>query len=218
MTPRAWANALLLAGIFWASLWLILAPKVGGVEAWHDSALPASAFVAIQPSVSKGDSNGAVRQRSDGGARGDDPRSSQRGAGSGNPSDQGVGGVPLGAYRLARGASGSVLSVAGLRSGARSAGRNGVPASANQGVLLTGLASWWDIGSGIYAALPGYVAGTHVSVRVCSGGRCVGGIPVVTSCQCYVGTPGARVIDLSEDLFAKFADPSVGLLEVEVYP
>ena len=51
MTPRAWANALLLAGIFWASLivalWLILAPKVGGVEAWHDSALPASAFVSI---------------------------------------------------------------------------------------------------------------------------------------------------------------------------
>ena len=51
MTPRAWANALLLAGIFWASLivalWLILAPKVGGVEAWHDSALPASAFVAV---------------------------------------------------------------------------------------------------------------------------------------------------------------------------
>ena len=83
---------------------------------------------------------------------------------------------------------------------------------------VTGIASWYSVGSGIYAALPGYVAGTHVSVRVCSGGRCVGGIPVVTSCQCYVGTPGARVIDLSEDLFAKFADPSVGLLEVEVYP
>ena len=51
MTPRAWANALLLAGIFWASLivalWLILAPKVGGVEAWHDSRVPASAFTAV---------------------------------------------------------------------------------------------------------------------------------------------------------------------------
>jgi len=52
MTPRAWASVLLLAGIFWASvivaLWLILAPKVGGVEAWHDSALPASAFVSVK--------------------------------------------------------------------------------------------------------------------------------------------------------------------------
>ena len=51
MTPRAWSYGLLFAGILWAALivawWLVMAAQTVGVEAWHDSALPASAFVAV---------------------------------------------------------------------------------------------------------------------------------------------------------------------------
>ena len=53
MTPRAWSSALLFAGILWAALivalWLLLAAQTVGVEAWHDSAVPASAFTAVLP-------------------------------------------------------------------------------------------------------------------------------------------------------------------------
>ena len=53
MTPRAWSYGLLFAGILWAALivawWLIVAAQTVGVEAWHDSALPQGAFVAIIP-------------------------------------------------------------------------------------------------------------------------------------------------------------------------
>ena len=52
MTPRAWSYGLLFAGIAWAALivawWLIVAAQTVGVEAWHDSALPQVAFVAIR--------------------------------------------------------------------------------------------------------------------------------------------------------------------------
>ena len=52
MTPRAWSYGLLFAGILWAALivawWLIVAAQTVGVEAWHDSALPQGAFVAIR--------------------------------------------------------------------------------------------------------------------------------------------------------------------------
>jgi len=51
MTPRAWSYGLLFAGILWAALivawWLIMAAQTVGVEAWHDSAVPQVAFVAV---------------------------------------------------------------------------------------------------------------------------------------------------------------------------
>ena len=77
MTPRAWAPTLLFAAgaALGVALWLLLAAQTVGVEAWHDSAVPASAFTAIRsaglpvPTLhqlptfqsAKGDSNGAVQ-------------------------------------------------------------------------------------------------------------------------------------------------------------
>jgi hypothetical protein len=88
--------------------------------------------------------------------------------------------------------------------------------AARSGTRVAGTASWWaSFGPGIYAALPGYVAGTHVTIRVCAGSRCVVS-SVITSCQCLVGTPDARVVDLSRDAFARLADPSRGLVPVTV--
>ena len=91
------------------------------------------------------------------------------------------------------------------------AARAAVPAA-----LATGTASWWNsFGPGIYAALPGYIAGTHVTIRVCAGARCVVA-PVTTSCGCFVGTPQERIIDLSRDAFARLADPALGLVTVTI--
>lgn len=81
---------------------------------------------------------------------------------------------------------------------------------------IAGRASWWaSFGPGIYAALPGYVAGTDVRIRVCAGDRCVVS-NVITGCQCHVGTPDERIVDLSRDAFARLADPSLGLVSVTV--
>lgn len=83
----------------------------------------------------------------------------------------------------------------------------------------TGVASWYDDGPGMYAALPGFVASTHEWASVCAFGgertTCIT-VPVVTSCQCYVGTPHARLIDLSPDAFARLAPLSQGLVRVTV--
>ena len=51
MTPRAWSYGLLFAGILAALAFfaaLLLAAQTVGVEAWHDSAVPAGAFVVIR--------------------------------------------------------------------------------------------------------------------------------------------------------------------------
>ena len=70
MTPRAWSYGLLFAGIAWAALivawWLVItAAQTVGVEAWHDSAVPESAFVSIGASgpvtVSAGPTRPGVR-------------------------------------------------------------------------------------------------------------------------------------------------------------
>lgn len=59
--------------------------------------------------------------------------------------------------------------------------------------IESGIASWWDsFGPGLYVALPGYVDGSTVRVRVCAGSRCVVA-PVITQCGC----PNHRIADLS---------------------
>ncbi len=82
---------------------------------------------------------------------------------------------------------------------------------------LSGVASWWaSFGPGIYAALPGYVAGTRVRIRVWSGELYVD-TPVITSCGCFVGTPQERIVDLSPGILRALGlDPSRGLYPVAI--
>ena len=75
--------------------------------------------------------------------------------------------------------------------------------------IASGLASWWSIGPGLYVALPGYRDGTTVHVKVCRGSACITA-PVWTQCGC----PGGRIVDLSADLFRRFAPLSLGLIVV----
>lgn len=79
------------------------------------------------------------------------------------------------------------------------------------------MASWWaSFGPGIYAALPGYVAGTHVTIRVWSGELHVDA-KVITSCQCFVGTPDERIVDLSPGILRALGlDPGRGLYPVAI--
>jgi hypothetical protein len=93
--------------------------------------------------------------------------------------------------------------------------------AARSGTRVAGTASWWaSFGPGIYAALPGYVAGTRVTIRVWSGELHVDA-PVITSCQCFVGTPDERIVDLSPGILAALGlDPGRGLypVAIEVLP
>ena len=150
MTPRAWASVLLLAAIFWASLivalWLILAPKVGGDEAWHDSGpVPQTAFVAIR-------SAGPAAQRplevgATGMSANDDrtlvtaPTLHQPPTRKEVPSDR----VSLGSVTPA-------------------------PSTAPHSSTLTGLASTYGPGYDGYMALP---SGPGHRVRICGAGGCV---------------------------------------------
>ena len=90
-------------------------------------------------------------------------------------------------------------------------------ATVSQSRAVSGVASWWaSFGPGVYAALPGYVVGTHVTVRVCSGSRCVLA-PVVTSCGCYIGTPDERIVDVSPGILAALGlDPAAGIYPITV--
>ena len=77
--------------------------------------------------------------------------------------------------------------------------------------IVSGLASWFDIGAGMYAAWPGFVDGSDVWATVTYRGRSVR-VHGTTQCGC----PGGRVIDLSRDAFAALAPLSVGLIRVTV--
>ena len=83
-----------------------------------------------------------------------------------------------------------------------------------------GVASWYSARPGTAAAGPALreALGPDYlgqSVRVCAGSRCIE-VRIVTSCQCYRGEPGERLIDLSRSAFSRLADPSVGLVRVTV--
>lgn len=93
--------------------------------------------------------------------------------------------------------------------------------AARSGTRVAGTASWWaSFGPGIYAALPGYVAGTRVWIRIWSGDLYVDA-PVITSCQCFVGTPDERIVDVSPGILRALGlDPGRGLypVTIEVLP
>ena len=76
---------------------------------------------------------------------------------------------------------------------------------------IVGVASWFSIGRGLYAAMPGYRDGTRVLARVSAGGRSVV-VRVITQCGC----PNGRVIDLSPEAFRAFAPLSRGIVKVSV--
>ena len=77
-----------------------------------------------------------------------------------------------------------------------------------------GLASWYPA-RGMIAAVHSWRLGdTPYRVRVCAS-RCID-VTVSDYCQCYVGEPRERLIDLSDDAFRKLAPLSVGVLRVTV--
>ena len=77
-----------------------------------------------------------------------------------------------------------------------------------------GTASWYDDGSGLYAAVPSYRFGDPTyPLNVCAGTRCVQ-VTVRDHCQCHVGTSRERIIDLSRDAFSRLAPLSRGLVRV----
>ena len=78
---------------------------------------------------------------------------------------------------------------------------------------MTGISSWYAYLPGQAAAGPALRTGDWRGrvVTVCAG-TCIR-VRLTDACQCL----GTRLIDLDVRDFAKFADPSVGLLNVEVY-
>ena len=83
---------------------------------------------------------------------------------------------------------------------------------------MAGIATWWDSwGHGFYAAAgPRLRAamGDYLGrvVQVCHLHSCIA-VKLTTSCACQ---PDSRIIDLSLDAFSRLADPSLGLITVEV--
>lgn len=90
--------------------------------------------------------------------------------------------------------------------------------------MLSGDASWYSTGPGRgdAAAGPGLRSflgadwrGTKV--RVCAEGQCIR-VTLSDWCQCLWKQPSERIIDLSDEDFAKLAALSRGLITVEVTP
>lgn len=83
---------------------------------------------------------------------------------------------------------------------------------------VSGRASWFDVGGGLYAA-----AGPAIrwkgwrgdKVRVCDKDDCVV-VKLLDWCQCYRNEPRERIIDLSSDAFRRLSPLSAGLIKVTV--
>ena len=173
MTPRAWSYGLLFAGILWAALivawWLIMAAGTVGVEAWRDSAVPASAFTAIRtplvPEVAQRQS--ATPPEAAAGSRG-----AVEVAGS-NPAF-GASGVPQPQTPSPVAASSS----RGRPHPATPVRESPVGSAAVQPALTktglpestAGTASTYGPGFDGYLALP---AGSGIHVRICGAGGCI---------------------------------------------
>ena len=81
--------------------------------------------------------------------------------------------------------------------------------------ITSGVASWYDAGPGLYAAMHGYRDGTNVHIKVCAKDRCIT-VPVVTQCQICRWKRGSVLVDLSPAAFRYFAPLPVGLVNVTV--
>lgn len=85
-------------------------------------------------------------------------------------------------------------------------------------ITVSGIASWYDDGPGLYAAggrslrTPGW-RGTLA--LVCTDSDCVT-VKLIDVCQCFAGTRRERIIDLSPAAFAVLSPLSVGLVRVSV--
>lgn len=91
---------------------------------------------------------------------------------------------------------------------------SGAPAAAGDigSATTAGVASWYDDGPGLYAAVPSWSFGdTQYQVLVRAGDR-----SVVVTVRDFCGCPGARIIDLSPDAFVRLAPLSRGLVVVTV--
>lgn len=80
-----------------------------------------------------------------------------------------------------------------------------------------GVASWYDDGPGLYAAVHSYEWGDpRYKLEVCRADNlevCVT-VTVRDHCQCYVGERRERAIDLSPSAFKRLAPLSAGLVRV----
>lgn len=84
--------------------------------------------------------------------------------------------------------------------------------------VVTGRASWYNVGRGYYAAAgPALRIGSWRGrvIRVCNDQKCIK-VKIVDWCQCYRNESRERIIDLSADAFAALFPLSKGLGKVTV--
>jgi hypothetical protein len=83
--------------------------------------------------------------------------------------------------------------------------------------IIAGQATWWNsFGPGRYAAIRPDL-GSKGDLAVVCGGKpfhCLT-LPIITTCAC-LGPGSGRLIDLSLDAFAEFADPSRGVVRISL--
>jgi hypothetical protein len=97
------------------------------------------------------------------------------------------------------------------------------PAS-RPGARIMGRASWYDWRTGEAAAGPAlrrslgpsWRGQTVVVCRTLETFAACAKVKLTDWCQCYEGTPRERIIDLDRATFALFAQPSRGIVNVEV--
>ncbi len=80
---------------------------------------------------------------------------------------------------------------------------------------IAGQATWWfSFGPGLYAAIRPDLGSKGDLAVVCGGApfHCLT-LPIITTCAC-LGPRSDRLIDLSRDAFASFADPSRGVIRI----
>ena len=157
-----------------------------GVEAWHDSAVPQSAFTAVLPPQAAHASQGsATRPTAAREFRGQPPAAETSNA----------------AGRLA-----PLPSLA-------PASRPSLGVAASVTGELSGVASWYRYVAGQAAAGPALRVGDWRGrrVTVTANGRSVV-VALTDACQCY----GTRLIDLDRRTFAVLAPLAAGLVDVEV--
>jgi len=94
--------------------------------------------------------------------------------------------------------------------------RTPVPVAPGSGDSQKGVASYYDDGPGLYAAVPSFHFGDRrYRLTVWYGHKHVT-VTVRDHCACYVGTSRARIIDLSPAAFAKLAPLWKGLIRVTI--
>ena len=203
-------------------LGLLLAAQTVGVEAWHDSAVPQSAFTAIRtplvpevaqrqsatPPEAAAGSRGAVE------VAGSNPVFGASGVHQPStlPPTRAAALSPAAETSTARRAVDAIPSLA-------PASRPALGVAASVTGELTGTASWFSSPADVSAAGPALRAAIGPGwrgtvVRVCAGMRCVRTV-LGDWCGCVVGG-SERVVDLDWRSFAALAPLSAGLVKVEV--